>query len=103
MAAAGIVGSGVETPWTGKGAALEPDQTTALAPGIPQNLSLLRQTSGILLAWDPVPNAGSYNIYRSQDPQSLDWGLPVANTVTPSWVDSSGGDGYFYRVTALSE
>jgi len=33
MAAAGIVGSGVETPWTGKGAALEPDQTTALAPG----------------------------------------------------------------------
>jgi len=77
--------------------------TTALAPGIPQNLSLLRQTSGILLAWDPVPNAGSYNIYRSQDPQSLDWGLPVANTVTPSWVDSSGGDGYFYRVTALSE
>lgn len=77
--------------------------TTGMAPGIPQNLSIIIQDGNARLQWDPVPNALSYKIYRSANPLSTNWGAPVAITSNPWWVDSSGAQRYFYKVTASSD
>jgi hypothetical protein len=69
----------------------------------PQNLVITIQSGSAVLSWGAVANAHSYKIYRSASPTSLDWGAPVAVTLTPGWTDTTPGTGYFYKVVASTD
>lgn len=73
-------------------------------PGLPPPLAAISQIpAGVRLEWAPVTGANSYRVFRSQDPQTADWGLPVSVTGNTAWIDSSPPSPVFYRVTASTE
>jgi len=66
-------------------------------------VTITKDPAGVHLEWAPVIGANSYQIFRSPDPQTVNWGLPVAVTGGTSWIDSVPPASGFYRVTASSE
>lgn len=77
-------------------------------PAVVQKLSAQRIAADIHLTWAPVPDADllGYRVYRSMQPDSLDWALlnkePLAK---PAYTDALGQSlsrhPYYYRVTAV--
>ena len=65
----------------------------------PQNISCSVSGTTLTISWSSVPDALSYNIYRSTDPYGAF--SFVKSTSSTSWSASiTGGTKYFYRVTA---
>ena len=56
----------------------------------------------VILSWDDMSEA-TYNIYRSTDPYTEDWGLPIGNSDVNSYTDIGATleDKYFYYVTSV--
>lgn len=75
----------------------------------PANLRAIDEvsTQGIRLAWDPVPGATSYAIYRNETPPEADrLGVPLGTTITPGLVSfediaSLQTRLYYYSVVAI--
>ncbi len=64
-------------------------------------LTIFRDVDGILLAWNSVADANSYDIYRSMDPEQ---GFAyLANTPGLSYLDQDANSKAFYRVIAVYE
>ena len=78
------------------------DQST---PQSIQDLTITINSLDVALNWSPVPNADSYNIYRSDTPYfDITTLTPVANVDVNEYIDSgavSSGK-WFYVVTAIS-
>jgi len=68
-----------------------------LAP--PSNLVGYAGDGSVMLAWDTIPNALSYNVYRDNEPDAL------ANVTGGAYTDSAvtNGQSYTYYVTAVYE
>jgi len=67
----------------------------------PANLQISRASGYPRLDWNPSAGATVYYVYRSTDPDALNWGTPVGNTGSNFWTDYSPPAGRaFYRVTA---
>ena len=76
--------------------------TDLVAPPAPASLAVTSEGDGSVgLAWDAVPGAGSYQLYRS--PVSGGGYLPVAETSATTYADTGlvNGQTYYYVVTAL--
>jgi hypothetical protein len=65
-------------------------------------VGITRSTRGMQISWNPIPGAKAYYIYATSNPDSKDWGKPVAVISAPatSWTDNEGGKARFYRVCA---
>jgi hypothetical protein len=72
-----------------------------LLPDVPVGLSISAVPTGIKLDWTASANATSYRIYSSKDPEALDWGLPLTEVLTNSYVDASGDTLKFFKVSAV--
>lgn len=76
-----------------------PDQEV---PGAP-DLTVSDTGAGIILTWTIPPDGGSailgYNIHRSSDNVRF-W--PFATSSTPTYTDTSPGDGEYYKVSAFN-
>jgi hypothetical protein len=75
--------------------------TVSTQPEAPTNLTISINGSDVVLNWDAVAGATSYNIYRSTDPYNF--GSSVYDTTaTNSYTDSGAAADtkYFYYVTA---
>ncbi len=76
-----------------------------LPPEIPNNLRIAYSDGQVILTWDVIPNAISYNIYRSSEAYfnpTLE--LLIANTTNPIYIDDNPQEEkYFYVVTSLIE
>ncbi|GAB1365197.1 hypothetical protein MASR1M36_00680 [Candidatus Cloacimonadaceae bacterium] len=70
---------------------------------IPANLGISILNGTTVLNWDIVPGANSYKVYRSTDPNTDDWGLPVTITSNQTWTDMTVLQKCFYFVTASSD
>lgn len=72
----------------------------ASPPGAPAALTVTAGDDEAMLRWSAVPEASSYNIYRSTTAGAQ--GAKIAATSSTSYVDSSAENGttYFYQVTA---
>lgn len=70
----------------------------AAVGAVGDNLSVGRSASGITVAWNAVPGAAGYRVYRSGSP-SGGW-IAAAEITATSWTDLSTASGY-YRVVAL--
>ncbi len=66
----------------------------------PQNIALTLEGSDVVLSWDAITGANSYNVYRSETPDA-GWIL-VDSTNQLTWTDSGAAmtGTFFYRVTA---
>lgn len=77
-------------PWAGLTATPLPGAAELLAAAVPTGLRLVEPatTQGVRLAWDPVPGAAGYHIYRNiYDPEPDGaLGLPVAEILDPAQV-----------------
>ncbi len=69
----------------------------------PTNLSLSISGFDIILTWNPAPNAASYNVYRSESPDS-DWTLIAEhlNDITFTDTDAANYPKCFYRITSTN-
>lgn len=76
--------------------------TAPVTPASPAALYIVVSNNNVQLSWPVVDNATGYSVYRSLNPDSSDWGTPIAHTISPSYVDVnvSAASSYFYRVTA---
>lgn len=77
----------------------------AVIPGIPQNFAVQTANQQILVSWDLVPGATSYQIERSSD--NITFTNLILVTGTPlftQYIDSTVvlGDTYWYRVSAVN-
>jgi len=75
--------------------------------GRPANLTLSNNTTAVMLEWDTVQYADSYNIYRSADKfAAWPWTKIGDNVTTINWTDSAGTyddvNNYFYIVRAYN-
>ena len=63
------------------------------------------ETRDIMLTWDDVPDATSYNIYLSDKPGvTKDTGIKISNVKNPHKVtDLEKGKKYYFIVTAVSD
>jgi RHS repeat-associated protein len=71
-------------------------------PNAPSGLTVTERASLILIEWQDVIGARSFNIYRSADATD-NWALLSQNIRTLGFTDSSAvyGSVYYYRVTAV--
>lgn len=76
--------------------------TTEL-PNLPEGLTATPQTHSILLGWNAVPDAYSYNVYRYNATANI-WELIGRNVKDTSFIDnfSIPGTTYRYRIRALN-
>ncbi len=72
-----------------------------LAVETPENLNIINEGGVIHLGWNAVSGADFYNIYRSTDPGSQDWGYPVAQVSEPFYSEATSSDKVFYRVKTV--
>ena len=72
-----------------------------MAVDMPENLNITREGFIIHLSWNAVPGADFYNIYRSSDPCSADWGYPVAQVSMPFYSESVSADKVFYHIRTV--
>jgi len=75
------------------------DQTPQLL--LIEDLTITIDSVNIILQWSPVPDAESYNIYRSTEPYfDINGMIPIATTDKPTYIDLNAliGNSYFYRV-----
>lgn len=79
--------------------------TDDIAPGVPQNLSIVHGSSGVSLAWDPAaePDFQLFRIYRDTDPMFTPGPASLAHeTASTGWLDSPADPaGVYYRLTAV--
>jgi len=72
------------------------------APDAPLNPRVSLVGGLLMLEWDAVTEASSYNIYQATNPYTADWGIPVYNT-TDLWFTAPPNDErVFYRVTSVN-
>ncbi|HEX5324229.1 MAG TPA: fibronectin type III domain-containing protein, partial [Capsulimonadaceae bacterium] len=77
-----------------------------LRPGLlaaPTGLTAVAGDTQIMLTWNAVPGASSYNVYRSTTPGGEGATPITTGLTTPSFLDTGLSDGqvYFYKVTAV--
>jgi len=88
--------------------ALSSEEILALAtvavPPAPTNLQAAAGDTKITLTWNASAGATSYNIYRSLQSASYNFGSPLANTSQTTYVDMglTNGTEYFYVVKAVN-
>jgi hypothetical protein len=72
-------------------------------PIAPTTFNATQSTSGINLTWNAIPDATSYRIYSSTDPNALPqtWMLETEVT-TNSYLDAASVHMKFYKVTAVN-
>jgi len=75
---------------------------TAAPPAAPTNVVITIAGDDVLLTWDDM-GVSSYNIYRSNDPYTLDWGTPYDNSTVNSYNDTgAAAEGMcFYYIKAV--
>ncbi len=74
---------------------------TALGAGEPAGLSAFSQSGTVQLAWQPVPGATAYQVYRGTTAAAIT--TPVGGETTATTIDDTGrsnGTRYFYAVRA---
>jgi fibronectin type 3 domain-containing protein len=73
-------------------------------PPSPQQLTATAGANSVQLAWQPVLDAQSYNIYRSTTSNTQGATPYRTGITTPNFTDTSLGNGqtYYYKVTALN-
>ena len=69
----------------------------------PENLAIIISGGYIYLNWDAVSGANSYKIYVSDDPNSQNWGDPVAIVGEPGYSEEITENKRFYRLTASTD
>ncbi|MDD4310454.1 MAG: hypothetical protein PHO32_08745, partial [Candidatus Cloacimonetes bacterium] len=69
---------------------------------VPTNLIIALQDGMVYISWDAVPNAESYQVFSSDDPDAEEWGTPRAITATASYSEAATLTKRFYRVSASS-
>lgn len=76
--------------------------TVTAAPATPASIVADCGDQKITLSWPAVTGAASYNVYRSTTPGTA--GVLAGNSVTASYVDTSGsvGSTYYYTVKAVN-
>lgn len=74
---------------------------SSLPPVTPTNVLIVINGNDIELSWDDMSST-SYNIYRSTDPYSQDWGIPIGTSVPNSYIDEGAAlnVSYYYHITA---
>jgi len=68
----------------------------------PTNLVVSIENGILHISWDPVPYAATYQVFRSDNPATTQWGAPRAITTTTSFSEAATLDRCFYRVVASS-
>jgi glycosidase len=74
-----------------------------IAPEPPQNLVAQGENGGVILTWDPAPDAAAYVVYRS--PVAVGGFEPVSGYLSePGFIDESTTNGYryYYAVASLN-
>jgi hypothetical protein len=70
-------------------------------PSTPTNVTSSVKAVEITVSWDEVPDASSYNIYRSDDQEKTY--TKIGTTAPPSYIDTVDDEGtYYYRVIAVN-
>jgi hypothetical protein len=69
----------------------------------PQNFTISILGADVVLGWSTVANANSYKVYRSADPYTADWGIPVAVVANNQWAEAASSLLYFYKVVASTD
>ena len=74
------------------------------SPPAPTGLSLTTRDRQVILSWDRVERAASYNLYWSLDPGvRIDGGRRIENVTSPySHTGLTNGSPYYYAVTAVN-
>jgi hypothetical protein len=72
------------------------------APAAPTGLVATANASGASLAWNDVPGAAGYHVYRSTSATSTGTRITGQATATSAWADTQAPRGaVYYRVTAV--
>lgn len=69
----------------------------------PENLSIIISGGNLVLNWNAVSGADSYNVYRSSKPNSADWGSPIAQVTDNEYSEPATGGQCFFRVTSVTD
>jgi len=80
-------------------------ETLPVSIGIPQNVRISLVNGEIVLEWNEVLGTLHYKIYKSAEPNPVDWGAPCATVSELTWTETQNplGERYFYRIKAGSE
>ncbi len=71
----------------------------------PSNVQISVEEGQVLLSWDAVTGADSYNVYCSTNPNTplADWDLIGQNITATNWVETVTNDTRYYRIVACAE
>jgi len=83
-----------------RGSAVVGEIETALS--VPTNVIITINGDNVELLWDDI-GVSSYNIYRSTNPYTEDWGVAIGSSDVNSYTDegaATSGNKYFYHITS---